>query len=118
MDWPRRPIVSTPGLTRSKGRVSQAGNRSAAPSSIADRSPARRSASAVVGVATTIGRRPFSSAMAASTAAWPDSATASEASRRPRMPTTAGSDANIRPRPTSPDSAAETAVVPISCTCS
>jgi hypothetical protein len=56
-------MVSTAGLTRSKGRVSQAGKTST-PSSPQNtrRSLARRSASVLVGIATTIGWRLDSSA--------------------------------------------------------
>ena len=62
----RRPIVSVDGLTRSNGRVSQAGNHSTAsgPSHV-PRSSARVSASATVGTATTIGDRLEVSATAA-----------------------------------------------------
>ena len=58
----RRPMVSTTGLTRSKGRVSQAGNSvdRVGPEEACAGRVARRSASAVVGVATTIGRRGLS----------------------------------------------------------
>ena len=76
----RRPMVSTLGLTRSKGRVSQAGqtSTSSGPRKAA-RSWASRSASALVGTATTVGRRPDASATPATAKARAGSGTATTA---------------------------------------
>ena len=73
----RRPMVSTLGLTRSKGRVSQAGHTSTCSGPRkAVRSWARRSASVLVGTATSVGRRPAASATPATAKARAGSGTA------------------------------------------
>ena len=85
----RRPMVSTLGLTRSKGSVSQAGKTSTSSSPRkARRSWARRSASGLVGTATTSGWRPVRSASPAIAKARAGSATASTAddAARPARP--------------------------------
>ena len=87
----RRPMVSTLGLTRSNGSVSQAGKRStsSAPRK-ARRSWARRSASVLVGTATTSGWRPLSPARPAMVKARAGSGTASTADDAPASPARAG----------------------------
>ena len=73
-------MVSTLGLTRSNGSVSQAGNRSTSSSDMkARRSWATRSASLPVGVATTMGPRLLRWARPAITKARAGSGTASTA---------------------------------------
>ena len=88
----RLPIVSTLGLTRSKGNVSHAGNTSTrcSPTKMA-KSCANRSASAEVGTATTIGRRSESSASADSAMARAGSGIATTPARSPITDTNASS---------------------------
>ncbi len=82
----RRPMVSTLGLTRSKGRVSHAGQMSTSSAlRKAARSWASRSASALVGTATTVGWRRVPAAMPAMAKARAGSGTATTAERRSRM---------------------------------
>ncbi len=77
----RRPIVSTAGLTRSKGRVSQAGKTATSPGPTqAAISWASRSAVAPFATATTTGRRAPCSATAATAKPCAASATATEPS--------------------------------------
>ena len=85
-------MVSTAGLTRSNGSVSQAGNTST-PSSPQKtrRSWARRSASVLVGVATTIGWRLDSSASPATKMARAASGTVSVVVVAPRTSASTGS---------------------------
>ena len=108
----RRPIVSVSGLTRSKGRVSQAGSTvtgvasapttgpPATPASWAspfsaairqDKSSPRRSASNPVAVITSSGDRSVNAANAAATTAWAASGTATVASAAPTSTASAGS---------------------------
>ena len=88
----RRPIVSTDGDTRSNGRVSQAGKVSTASAPRYERrSLATRSASPVVGTATTIGRRALSVASPAMARARAGSGTASTAEDRPSTDAKPGS---------------------------
>ncbi len=88
----RRPIVSTLGLTRSKGSVSHAGKVSTASGPRnASRSCTSRSASPVVGTATTRGRRSNRCARAATVTARAASGTARVAERRPATWARAGS---------------------------
>ena len=92
----RRPMVETSGLTRSKGRVSQAGKTSTgahfSPGPVpprptkASRSWASWSAAAPVGVTTSTGRRAPSRTRPASTKAWAGVATARVAPRRADAP--------------------------------
>ena len=87
----RRPMVSTFGLMRSKGSVSQAGNSSTDwPPRYRRMSLARRSASVPVGTATTSGVRPARRTREARTTARAGSATANEPVRRPRTAATDG----------------------------
>src|SRR5688572_22927471 len=88
----RRPIVSTEGEMRSKGSVSQAGKVSTASGPRkARRSFATRSASPVVGAATTIGRRELRWARPAMVRARAGSGTASTAEDRPSTDAKPGS---------------------------
>ena len=77
-------MVSIPGLTRSKGRVSHAGKSSTAssPRNVV-RSLVSRSASAVMGTAARIGRRVPTLVSAASVTARAASGTARTAAERP-----------------------------------
>ncbi len=87
----RRPMASTPGLTRSNGRVSQAGKRSTSSGPRkARRSAASRSASVLVGMATTTGWRSVSWARPAMVKARAASGTASTAEEAPARPARAG----------------------------
>ncbi|CAB4621959.1 unannotated protein [freshwater metagenome] len=98
----RAPIVWTAGLTRSKGSVSHAGKSSTDDSPRnAARSSATSCAIVPVGVAMTMGRRPFARVMPARTAARAASGTAITELRDPAMAsmpgsceTTAASDSN------------------------
>ena len=101
----RRPIVSTSGLTRSKGKVSHAGRTATGPSTAPTttapssalrgsrqaRSSATRSASTPVEVTTTIGDRSVKLARAAMRTDWAGVATASVASADPRRVGSTGS---------------------------
>ena len=88
----RRPIVSTDGLTRSNGSVSQAGNKATSPAGRnCSRSSASWAAIVPVGVATTSGRRLDSVARAAIEIGRATSTTASRASGSPRARVSAGS---------------------------
>ncbi len=99
----RRPMVSTSGLTRSKGRVSHAGRTETAPSSAPavpsllsassrqPKSSASRSASSPVAVTTRMGRRSLKAAADATTTACAASGTASVTSAAPIKAATAGS---------------------------
>src|SRR3954447_10840464 len=89
----RRPIVSTLGLTRSNGSVSHAGNSSTSSPRYCARSPARCSASDVVGRATMRGRRSLARARPATAIARAASVTARWPPARPPTPTIAGSSA-------------------------
>ena len=83
----RRPIVSTDGLIRSKGNVSQAGNKATSPSGrYCSRSSASWAAIVPVGTATTSGRLLDSVARAAIEIGRATSTTASRASGSPRAP--------------------------------
>ena len=94
----RRPMVSSAGETRSKGRVSHAGNTSTAGAGKnANKSWARRSASAPVGTATTMGRRIVRFASAATKIVRADSATATIGAREITA-FTAGESASISDR--------------------
>ena len=85
-------MVSTPGLTRSNGRVSHAGNSSTRSSPRkTPRSWASRSASVEVGTASTIGRRLVSRDSPAVTSARAASGTARVAELRPSTWASAGS---------------------------
>src|SRR5664280_3015348 len=96
----RRPMVDTSGLTRSKGRVSHAGNTSTrpGPASVGSdppentrRSWASWSAAAPVGVTTSTGRRVPRRMRPASTKAWAGVATARVALDAPTTRVMAGS---------------------------